>query len=74
MPLLSATSSSFSQDEALFKYFWRVADECRIPVVLYNMPANTGIELSAALVAKLAKHPNIIGLKDSGADVSFLVK
>jgi dihydrodipicolinate synthase/N-acetylneuraminate lyase len=40
-----------------------------VPVVLYNMPANTGIDLSVDLIAKLAKHPNIVGLKDSGADV-----
>jgi len=46
-----------------------VADECRVPVVLYNMPANTGIDLTPALILKLAQHPNIVGLKDSGADV-----
>jgi dihydrodipicolinate synthase/N-acetylneuraminate lyase len=67
-------SSSFLQDEALFKFFTRVADGCRVPVVLYNMPANTGIDLNVALVAKLAQHPNIVGLKESGADVNFLLK
>ncbi|XP_059469626.1 4-hydroxy-2-oxoglutarate aldolase, mitochondrial-like [Neocloeon triangulifer] len=65
---------SAMNDEALFKYFWRVADECRIPVVLYNMPGNTGIDLNPALIAKLAKHPNIIGLKDSGADVGKMAQ
>lgn len=33
------------------------------------MPANTSIDLSASLVSKLANHPNIIGMKDSGGDV-----
>jgi dihydrodipicolinate synthase/N-acetylneuraminate lyase len=37
------------------------------------MPANTGIDLSAKLVTDLAKHCNIIGVKDSGADVSILI-
>jgi dihydrodipicolinate synthase/N-acetylneuraminate lyase len=70
-PLFSTVALLFSQDEALFKFFERVADGCRVPVVLYNMPANTGIDLNVALIAKLAKHPNIVGLKESGADVNF---
>ncbi|HWJ02800.1 MAG TPA: dihydrodipicolinate synthase family protein, partial [Verrucomicrobiae bacterium] len=37
--------------------------------ILYNMPRNTGINISAKLVAELAKHPNIIGMKDSGGDI-----
>ena len=47
-----------------------MADASTIPVVLYSVPSNTGIDLDKNLVAKLAQHPNIIGLKDSGGDVS----
>ena len=36
------------------------------------MPANTGIDLNANQIAELAKHPNIIGLKDSGGNVAKL--
>ena len=52
-----------------FTFFWQVADSSPIPVILYSVPANTGIDLPAECVIKLSSHPNIIGLKDSGGDV-----
>lgn len=48
---------------------WQVADNSPIPVILYSVPANTGIDLPAECIIKLSAHPNIIGLKDSGGDV-----
>lgn len=48
----------------------QVADVSPIPVVLYSVPANTGLELPVDAVVTLSQHPNIIGLKDSGGDVS----
>lgn len=47
----------------------QVADSSPVPVVLYNVPANTGLELPLDAVASLAQHSNIVGLKDSGGDV-----
>ncbi|XP_064631117.1 4-hydroxy-2-oxoglutarate aldolase, mitochondrial-like [Lineus longissimus] len=55
---------------ALEKHFTKVADESPVPVVLYNIPANTGIDLAPEVVFKVCNHPNIIGLKDSGGDIS----
>ncbi len=55
---------------ALIDHFTRVADAAPIPVVLYSVPANTGVDLPAAAVARLAQHPNIIGVKDSGGDIT----
>jgi 4-hydroxy-2-oxoglutarate aldolase len=55
---------------ALEAHFTQVADASPIPVLLYSVPANTGVDLPAAAVAKLARHPNIIGLKDSGGDIT----
>ena len=48
---------------ALEKHFLTVADASKIPVVLYSVPANTGIDLAVDVVLRLAKHPNIIGIK-----------
>lgn len=48
----------------------QVADLSPIPVVLYNVPANTGLDLPVDTVVTLSQHPNIIGIKDSGGDVS----
>ncbi len=56
-------------DAALERFFLDVAEASPIPVMLYNMPRNTGINMSAALVAKLAKHENIVGVKDSGGNI-----
>ncbi len=54
---------------ALENHFRRVADASPIPVTLYNVPSNTGVDMPAAPVIKLAQHPNIIGLKDSSGDL-----
>ena len=48
----------------------QVADSSPVPVVLYSVPANTGLELPLDAVLQLSQHPNIRGLKDSGGDVS----
>lgn len=48
----------------------QVADLSPIPVVLYSVPANTGLDLPVDAVVTLSQHPNIIGIKDSGGDVS----
>jgi len=46
-----------------------VADASPVPMILYSVPANTGLDLSAAVIVRLAAHDNIIGLKDSAGDV-----
>jgi 4-hydroxy-2-oxoglutarate aldolase len=55
--------------EVLIAHFRRVADESPIPVMLYSIPQYTGVTLTAADVAALAEHPNIIGIKDSSGNV-----
>ncbi|XP_078358528.1 4-hydroxy-2-oxoglutarate aldolase, mitochondrial-like [Oculina patagonica] len=56
--------------EALEKHFTQVADSSPIPVILYSVPANTGIDMPADCIIKLSSHPNIIALKDSGGDIT----
>jgi 4-hydroxy-2-oxoglutarate aldolase len=58
--------------EALTRHFHAVADTLSIPVILYNMPACTGMDLDVPTVAAIANHGNIIGLKDSGGNVAKL--
>ena len=55
--------------QALSNHFRAVADDSPIPVLIYNMPASTGIDLEAQLIIELADHPNIVGLKDSGSNL-----
>jgi len=58
--------------EALRTHYLAVAEASPHPVIVYNMPANTGISLEPALVVDLARHPNIIGLKESSGSIAFL--
>lgn len=57
-------------DQALATHYLRVADASRIPILLYSVPIFTNITIKAPLVASVAKHPNIIGIKDSSGDVT----
>ena len=56
-------------DELNKRFYLDVADASPIPLILYNMPGNSTINLSAKLVAELSKHPNIIGVKDSSGNI-----
>ncbi len=47
----------------------QVADSSPVPVVLYSVPANTGLDLPLDAVIQLSQHPNIVGIKESGGDV-----
>lgn len=54
--------------EGLYRHFMTLADAVDLPIVLYNIPGRTGITMSAGTVARLAKHPNIIAVKESTGD------
>lgn len=58
--------------EALKAHYLAVAEASRLPVLIYNMPQNTGISLEPGFVVDLAPHPNIIGLKESSGSIAFL--
>uniref|UniRef100_A0A4W2HIG1 4-hydroxy-2-oxoglutarate aldolase, mitochondrial n=1 Tax=Bos indicus x Bos taurus TaxID=30522 RepID=A0A4W2HIG1_BOBOX len=55
---------------ALIHHYTKVADLSPVPVVLYSVPANTGLDLPVDAVVTLSQHPNIVGIKDSGGDVT----
>lgn len=54
---------------ALERFYQEVADESPIPVLIYNMPGNTGLNLPSSLVIRLSSHPNIAGVKDSSGNI-----
>jgi 4-hydroxy-tetrahydrodipicolinate synthase len=58
--------------EGLFKHFSAAADASEVPVVLYNVPSRTAVDLEPATVARLARHPRIVGLKDASASLGRL--
>lgn len=56
--------------EGLFRHFSAVADASPIPVILYNIAGRTGRNIETETVARLAEHPNIIGIKEASGSLS----
>jgi 4-hydroxy-tetrahydrodipicolinate synthase len=53
----------------IYEHYKAIADACPVPVMLYNVPARTSSNITAATTLKLAKHPNIIGTKEASGDM-----
>jgi len=53
---------------ALVAHYTAIADESRVPVLLYNYAGFTGVNLSPDTIGRLAAHPNIVGLKETSTD------
>jgi 4-hydroxy-2-oxoglutarate aldolase len=61
--------SRMTQD-AFVTHYTEIADAVRVPVLLYNFPGLTGVNLAPESVAQLADHPNIIGVKETSTDAA----
>ena len=59
-----------SQEE-LYEYYLSIAKSTNLPVLLYNNPGRTGVNLSAELVERLSKIDNIVGIKDSSGNLTL---
>jgi 4-hydroxy-2-oxoglutarate aldolase len=58
--------------DVLERHYREVADAATVPVLLYNVTMFTGVTLPADSVARLAEHPNIVGMKESGSDIGYI--
>ena len=63
---------SLMTEERLTAHYLVLAETSPVPVLIYNMPAATGLNLGPALVRTLSEHPNIIGIKDSSGSMDQL--
>lgn len=60
--------------KGLIKMFTSIADAATAPVILYNVPSRTGVNILPATVAELAKHPNINGIKEASGNISQIAE
>ena len=63
-----------TSQRGLVKHFSRIADACDKPVILYNVPSRTGLNISLETYKELAKHPNIVATKEASGNLSFITE
>jgi 4-hydroxy-tetrahydrodipicolinate synthase len=56
--------------EGLYQHFRAIADSTPLPIVLYNVPSRTGVNIEPSTVARLAALPNIVGVKEASGNIS----
>jgi 4-hydroxy-tetrahydrodipicolinate synthase len=56
--------------EGLFLHYTAIADAVDLPIVIYNIPPRSVIDMTAETMGRLAKHPNIVGVKDATANLT----
>ncbi len=60
--------------EDIYRHYAAVAEAVDLPIVLYNMPARTGNNIEHATLRRLAKYPNIVGIKDSSGNFDNTIR
>ncbi len=63
-----------TNESGLIKHFEAVANASKCPVIMYNVPGRTGMSISLTAMEKLAKHPNIYGVKEASGNMSYAMK
>jgi 4-hydroxy-2-oxoglutarate aldolase len=63
-----------NRNDAQMLYFRAVADQARIPLIIYNWPQATGVDIAAEAVAALSEHPNIIAVKESSGNLEKVMQ
>ena len=60
--------------KGLIKMYETIADACSLPMILYNVPSRTGVNIEPATYAAIADHPNIAAIKEAGGNISKIVE
>lgn len=72
--LLSAPYYNKGNPEGIYRHFKYVADGVELPCILYNVPGRTACPIPEEIVAQLAVHPNVCGIKEASGDLSYAVR
>lgn len=60
--------------EGMYRHFAETADAVHVPCILYNVPGRTGCSIPVEVVERLAKHPNVAGIKEASGNMSYAMK
>ena len=60
--------------KGLYKMYTEIADYSEKPIILYNVPSRTGVNIEPATYEALAEHPNIVGIKEANGNISKIVE
>ncbi|NLB89779.1 MAG: 4-hydroxy-tetrahydrodipicolinate synthase [Clostridiales bacterium] len=60
--------------KGLIAHYTAIADSTQLPLIMYNVPARTGLNMLPETVATLAEHDNIVGLKEAGGDLNQIIQ
>ncbi|MBR1885822.1 MAG: 4-hydroxy-tetrahydrodipicolinate synthase [Schwartzia sp.] len=60
--------------KGLIQHFRKIADSVKIPCILYDVPSRTGVSIKVPTYAELAKHPNIVAVKEANGDLSSILR
>lgn len=60
--------------KGLIQHYTMIADSVNIPIILYDVPSRTGVSIQTATYAELAKHPNIVAVKEANGDLSKILR
>lgn len=63
-----------TSQQGLLKHYQMLADSVSTPIILYDVPGRTGMRISVDVIVELAKHKNIVGLKDATGDLSHTME
>lgn len=60
-------------EEGIEKHYLKIAESTNLPIIVYNVPSRTGVNLEINLLRRLSEHPNIVGIKEASDSVDRLV-
>ena len=63
-----------SSDKGVIEHFKAISSNINIPIILYNVPSRTGLNLKPSIVKELSKLPNIVGVKEASGDLSQVLE
>ena len=61
-------------EEGLVAHYLTIAHSVRIPIILYNVPSRTGVDIPVSVYRRLAPLPNVVGVKEAGKDLTKVTK